>query len=171
MRIYHDLPYWSCSLDINKCGSLWKHPCWIGIELLAFAHMEYVLGRLTPKCFFIPKLTFRWALYKCRYESDSHNHSDQPSQALHTPFSPHPCPLWRHYDAQTPNALPHYPSYNTQPSQGMYANPRPCLVVNFSYYIWIDVSVRWGTIGCKHGKVDNSWSMPSVKWMWFNFMY
>ena len=23
--------------------------------------------------------------------------------------------------------------------------------------------------GCKHGKVDNSWSMPSVKWKWFNF--
>lgn len=25
--------------------------------------------------------------------------------------------------------------------------------------------------GCKHGKVDNSWSLPSVQWKWFNFMY
>ena len=27
------------------------------------------------------------------------------------------------------------------------------------------------TFGCKHGKVDNSWSLPSVKWKRFNFMY
>ena len=24
------------------------------------------------------------------------------------------------------------------------------------------------TYGCKHSKVDNSWSMPSAKWKWFN---
>ena len=60
---------------------------------------------------------------KCCYARDSHDCSNQPSQTSHTPFSTCSCPPRRHYDAQTQNVPPHYPSYNTQPSQEMYASP------------------------------------------------
>lgn len=31
--------------------------------------------------------------------------------------------------------------------------------------------ILFSTPWCKHGKVDNLWSMPSVKWKWFNSKY